>query len=188
MFELPMIRFDEKVYLERLQRGEFFMRSSLYYQSLDGKDTARSDPFDGAIPSNTLIDFPFSESGVSDIYNPRIMMGHTFIKSFFYYDKTDCHKIQDEIYLLSMKTAAKKALAEFSASYALIILNPSQLVEQVSYTCKKHALKLWYSEVEYLSSQELHKREIEFINGHSNIHPVFCKNENFNRNKNFVFV
>ena len=89
MFELPMIRVDGKEYLERLQKGEFFMRSSLYYQGLDGKDTARSDPFDGAIPATGNSGFPFSQLGISDIRNPRIMMGNTFIKCFFYYNKVD---------------------------------------------------------------------------------------------------
>ena len=89
MFELPMIRADEKEYLERLQSGEFYMRSSLYYQALDSTDTARSDPYDGAIPAPNPTGFPFSKLGISNISHPRIMMLHTFVKCFFHYNKTD---------------------------------------------------------------------------------------------------
>ena len=163
------------------------MRSSLYYQALDSKDTARSDPYDGAIPATKPTGSSFSKLGISHIRNPRIMMGHTFIKCFFYYDKTDCHQIQDGFYLLSMTADARKALSEFSSLYALIILKPSQLVEQVSLTCQKEALKLWYSEVEYLTSEELEQRRIEFLTGQSMIHPVFYKNIDFQSQQEFRF-
>ena len=187
MFELPMIRVDGKEYLERLRRGEFFMRSSLYYQTLDSKDTARSDPYDGAIPAPKLTGSSFSELGISNFRNPRIMIGHTFIKCFFYYDKTDCRQIQDGVYLLSMTADTKKALSEFSSLYALIILKPSQLVEQVSLTCQKEALKFWYSEVEYLTSEALEQRRIEFLTGQSKIHTVFYKNIDFQSQQEFRF-
>ena len=187
MFELPMIRVDDKEYLERLQEGEFFMRSSLYYQTLDGKDTARSDPYDGAIPSGNPTGFLFSKLGISGIRNPRIMMGHTFVKCFFYYGKTDCHQIQDGVYILSMTADARKALSAFTSSHVLLILNPSQLVEQVDQACKKQALKLWYSDAEYLTPEELAQREVEFITGQSTVHPVFCKNKDFQSQQEFRF-
>lgn len=187
MFEIPMIRVDQKEYLELLQEGEFFMRSSLYYQTLDDKDVARSDPYDGAIPSGNLTGFPFSELGISGITKPRIMMGHTFVKCFFYYRKTDCHQLQNGVYLLTMTADARNALSDFSSSYALIILKPSQFVEQVSLTCQKDALKLWRSEVKYLTSEELDQKSVEFLAGQSRIHPVFLKNKLFQSQQEFRF-
>lgn len=187
MFEIPMIRVDQKEYLERLQEGEFFMRSSLYYQTLDEKDTARSDPYDGTIPSVDPTGFPYSELGVSGITKPRIMMGHTFIKCFFYYNKTDCHQIQNGVYLLTMTADARNALSDFSSSYALIILKPSQFVEQVNLACQKAGLKLWYSEVGYLTSEELDQRRVEFLTGQSTTHPVFYKNKAFQFQQEFRF-
>lgn len=187
MFELPMIRIDGKEYLERLQEGEFFMRSNLYYQSLDGKDAARSDPYDGAIPATKLAGFPFAEFGISGITNPRIMMGHTFVKCFFYYRRTDCHQIQDGVYILTMKTDTRKALAEFISSHALIILNPSQLVEQVNQECEKRALKLWYGEVEYLTDEELRKRKIGLLTRSCRKNPCFYKSADYQEQQEFRF-
>lgn len=187
MFEIPMIRVDQKEYLELLQEGEFFMRSSLYYQTLDDKDIARSDPYDGTIPSSDPTGFPFSELGISGITKPRIMIGHTFIKCFFYYNKTDCHQLQNDVYLLTMTADARNALSDFSSSYALIILKPSEFVEQVSQTCQKEAVDLWYSEVEYLTSEEFNQRGIEFITGQSRRHPVFYKNKDFQSQQEFRF-
>lgn len=187
MFEIPMIRVDQKEYLERLQEGEFFMRSSLYYQTLDHKDAARSDPYDGTIPSDNLTGLPFSELGIAGITNSRIMIGHTFIKCFFYYNKTDCHQLQNGVYLLTMKADARNALSNFSSSYALIILKPSEFVEQVSRACHKEEVNLRYSEVEYLTSEELDQRSVEFLTGQSKTHPVFYKNEFFRSQQEFRF-
>lgn len=187
MFEVPMIRVDKKEYLERLQKGEFFMRSSLYYQTLEGTDTARSDPYDGAIPATTPTGLSFSKLGISDVSNPRIMIGHTFTKCFFHYNKTDCHPIEDGVYLLSMTADARKALASFSAPYALVILNPSKFVEQVDRACEKKALRLWYADVEYLTPQQLQKREHDFLTGRSKKHPGFYKRVDFQAQQEFRF-
>lgn len=187
MFELPLIRVDQKEYLVRLQEGEFFMRSSLYYQMLDGDDTARSDPFDGSIPASDFKSFPFSQFGISDISNSRIILGHTFIKSFFYCDKTDYRRIQEGIYLLSLSTAARKALEDFSAPYALIIFSPSQFVEQVSSVCERQKLKLWYDEVEYLTDEQLHERKIALLTGSSRKNPCFYKSTAFQNQQEFRF-
>lgn len=187
MFELPMIRVDGKEYLERLQKGEFFMRSSLYYQGLDGKDTARSDPFDGAIPATGNSGFPFSQLGISDIRNPRIMMGNTFIKCFFYYNKVDCRKLQEGIYILCLTADVRKTLSDFASSYALIILSPAQFVEQVSKACEKEGLALYCSDAEYRTPEELQQIGADFIMGRSKRHPSFYKRTSFQNQQEFRF-
>lgn len=187
MFELPMIRVDDKEYLERLQKGEFFMRSSLYYQGLDGKDTARSDPFDGAIPATGNNGFPFSQLGFSDIRNPRIMMGNTFIKCFFRYNKMNCGKLQEGIYILCLTTDVRKALSDFASSYALIILSPAQFVEQVSKACEKEGLALYCSDAEYRTPEELQQIGADFIMGRSKRHPSFYKRTSFQNQQEFRF-
>ena len=187
MFELPMIRVDGKEYLERFQKGEFFMRSSLYYQGLDDRDTARSDPYDGAIPATGSIDSPFLKLGISNIRNPRIMMGHTFIKCFFYYNEMECRKLQEGVYILCLTNDARKALSDFESSYALIILSPTQFVEQVNKACEREGLKLWYADVEYRTSEELQQIEIDFITGRSKKHPSFYKRMEFQNQQEFRF-
>ena len=187
MFEVPMIRVDKREYLERLQNGEFFMRSSLYYQALDCIDTARSDPYDGAIPATSTTGLLFSKLGISEVSNPRIMIGHTFIKCFFHYNKTDCYLIQDGVYLLNMTDDARKAVASFSAPYALVILNPSKFVEQVSRPCEKRASRLRCDDVEYLTTQNLQEREHDFLTGRYKKHPVFYKRVDFQAQQEFRF-
>lgn len=187
MFELPMIRVDDKEYLERLQKGEFFMRSSLYYQGLDDDDTARSDPFDGAIPATGNSSFHFSQLGISDVRNLRIMMGHTFIKCFFYYNKMECRKLQEGVYILYLTTGARKALSDFASSYALIILSPAQFVEQVSKACDREGVDLWYSDVEYRTTEELRQIKVDFMMGHYNKHPSFYKRKDFQNQQEFRF-
>ena len=187
MFELPLLRVDEKKYLERLQEGEFFMRSSLYYQMMDEKDIARSDPFDGAIPAADFTGFPLSQFGISDISNARIMLGNTFIKSFFHYDNNDCCQIQESIYCLRLSTCARKALLNFSASYALILISPSQLVEQVKSVCENQKLKLWYDEVEYLTDKQLYERKIGLATGKCRKNPCFYKSIDFQAQQEYRF-
>ncbi len=186
MFELPMLRVDKKEYLERLQAGEFFMRSSLYYQGLDYKDSARSDIFDGCIPAK-VEDFPYSEFGISKPENSRLMIGNTFLKSFFIYKENDCHIIQENVYLLTISDDAKNALSNFSEEHVIMIMSPCELVEKVNNICEKESLKLWYSEVEYLDYKEMNKRKIEFLTGKSMKNPVFYKDVEFKYQQEFRF-
>ena len=102
MFKLPLIRVDSLEYLQKMQAGELFMRNSLYYQALEQDDSVRSDPFDGSLPIEGVVDIPFMKSKDSLIHEPRVMTGNTFIKCFYNYSDRDCKKISQEEYSLTI--------------------------------------------------------------------------------------
>ena len=115
------------------------------------------------------------------------MMGNTFRKCFFRYNKMNCGKLQEGIYILCLTADVRKALSDFASSYALIILSPAQFVEQVSKACEKEGLALYCSDAEYRTPEELQQIGADFIMGCSKRHPSFYKRTSFQNQQEFRF-
>lgn len=157
MFEYPLIRFDDKKWLEELQQGKLFLRNALYYQYLESKDAARSDVYDGSIPaqlSKVVIDG-------KELSNGRFMNIKAFIKSFTCCDESDfiVGSKDDRYRLLSLSNETKAAIQGFNTNSALIIMSPSRFIEQIHNAAIKNNESAICQRVEYLSDSELQKKE-----------------------------
>ena len=103
----PLIRVDDLEYLKALQKGCIFMRSSLCYQYGDPKDKARTDQFDGSLPTYDYIRVKLPNGQFVD--NGRIMFLDCFVKCF-----TQCHTddlvITENGFRFSLKQGIKEQM------------------------------------------------------------------------------
>ena len=189
MFELPLIRLDKLEYLQKMQAGELYMRNSFYYQTLEQIDIARSDPYDGSLPTDGVIKMPAFGSKESQIQNPRIVMGDTFIKCFFYYSEQECTKTSSGEYLLLLSEDSKTELSSFNQDFALVIVSPNRFIEQVERACLQNQSKLWYSSIDYIDREEMTKLTEEFVKALQSekelINPSFYKDKRFSKQQEF---
>ena len=88
MFELPIIRFDDQKWLEELQKGQFYMRPSMYYQLMEEDGYVRNDPFDGSIPFPDNDKILKSISGKETV-RERLLLFDMFIKCFYHCTEED---------------------------------------------------------------------------------------------------
>ena len=86
MFEYPLIRFDNRKWLEKLQEGQLYMRPSIFYQQLEDDGEVRSDPYDGSIP---LADEKRIMERISgkDTFRERIVLFNRYVKCFYHCSK-----------------------------------------------------------------------------------------------------
>ena len=156
MFEFPLIRFDDRQWLIKLQNGEFFMRNSLYYQKIEAEDLARSDPYDGSIP------FPDTNSVMKEITgketkNERIVLLNRFIKCFYHCTDADFTYIGGNIWKLQLSKEAMQEVSNFKVDSAMIIFNPSAFINQVLKECNINSKRMWYGDVKYLDDKDYHQ-------------------------------
>ena len=165
------------------------MRNSLYYQALEQDDSVRSDPFDGSLPIEGVVDIPFMKSKDSLIHEPRVMTGNTFIKCFYNYSDRDCKKISQEEYSLTISDDSMSELITFKQDHALIIVDPVRYLDQIEQACQKQKASLYYSNVEYLDREELGLRTNELVcaveHDQPVKHPSFYKNKRFSKQQEF---
>lgn len=185
MFEFPLIRFENKNWLENLQNGEFFMRTNLYYQIIEINDLARGDQFDGALP------FPdechvFESTTGNSVLNPRLVEPNIFIKCFYHCSLDDFIQVNNYLWKLSLSDNAKKEMQRFHSDSALLIFSPCKFIEQVNKAfCSKNE-PVYYSDVTYLSDEQYSE-----ITGSIILNPEkrkllsFYKHERFSGQKEF---
>lgn len=117
---LPIVRISEITHLDELQNGTLFMRNLQYYQQLEQDDLARSDPFDGAIPTPGMTPKVLEKSPEKSEVNlktSRITTLNTYASCFFaikphQIDSSGCIKIPPDI---------ANELRKFNCEYAIII-------------------------------------------------------------------
>lgn len=148
----PVIRFAKKEYLEDLQNGKLFMRNVVYYQRLESVDTARSDPFDGAIPAPGLI--PRCLQGdprISDLNleTTRIMTFNTYVSCFF---GIEAHQIDSSGHIVLSNDVANE-LSKFSCENALII-DLNKFAERLGSTMLSSQTNLNFGHIKYLTNEE----------------------------------
>lgn len=184
MFEFPLIRFDNYEWNAKLQKGSFFMRTCLYYQTLESNDLARSDRYDGSIPDFT--------NGQKIYYNgkevlfPRYTVLGIFTKCFTQCMPTDFRKVNNHLLLLSFSDETKKAILDFGVDSALIIGSPSQFCQQLEVAFNKVNEPVIYAPVEYLSENELKCIETEIRETKTTNHiPALIKNDRFKYQQEF---
>lgn len=185
MFDYPLIRFDNRHWLELLQAGDFFMRTSLYYQRLEDVDLARRDPYDGSIP------FP-DKSGVikkltgKETENQRLMLLNRYVKCFYRCDETNFQYIGGSIWKVIFSDESIQEIKNFKVDSAMILFSPSQFVDQVKRACDQKQERVWVGNVAYLSGEDMQrKREQLFENPEIRNEIPFIKRSQFANQKEF---
>ena len=152
MFEYPLIRFDNKQWLELFQKGSFFARTFLYYQNLETDDVVRSDVYDGSIP------FPDKNGVIEAITgrktsNQKLVIMNRFIKSFFRCNESNFSFTPSGLLKLSFSKETKEEIRKFGTDSAMIIASPSELIKQVKFAADAKGERIWYGDVKYLNVQ-----------------------------------
>lgn len=145
MFEIPLIRFDDRKWLEKLQEGQLFMRPSIYYQLMEDDGDVRSDPYDGSIPFADNRRIMKRLSGKETI-RERIVMFNRYVKCFYRCTKENLIYGKG-IVKIRFSDSAIKAIQGFDTDSALVILSPSTLIKQIS---ERTEDAIWYGDVQYL--------------------------------------
>lgn len=164
MYELPLIRFDNRAFLEKLKQGELFMFSNLHYQSMEGEDETRGDYFDGSIPLSSIKQAEISLIG-RVLRHPRMMTLGVFIKCFTECSVNDFVKLNDRLWLLSFSEETKNAIRGFNVDSALIIGSPNKFLKQVRTEAEKKNKSFCAGSVEYLTDEELCRVERGILSG-----------------------
>lgn len=149
---LPIVRISEKMYLDDLQNGKLFMRNLQYYQFLECDDLARSDPFDGAIPTPGMIPKILEKSpeiSKVNLQTSRITTFNTYVSCFFgikphQIDSTGCIRISPDI---------ANELRKFNCEYAIII-DLNRFAERLQKIVETEQPMLNFGHVTYLSKQD----------------------------------
>ena len=161
MFELPLIRFDNKQWAEKLQAGEFFMRSSFYYQWKESDDLARSDPYDGSVP------FPnctFAQIGGHTVKNPRLMEPHMFIKCFFHCTLDNIIRVGTNRFRFLLSGETKEEIMKFNVDSALVITSPSKMLENIVSVFHNRGENVYYGNVEYCKKSDCEGKVNRILN------------------------
>ena len=182
----PLIRVDDLEYLKALQKGQIFMRSSLCYQFGDSSDTARTDLFDGSLPTLDYIRIKLPNGQFAE--NGKIMLLDCFIKCFI-----QCHiddlMITENGFRFSLKQGIKEQMKALDKKYAIII-ETLPFTKRFYARCDKEGIRCGVNPVQYLSEKMLIKKSKEystaFINASKGIepkkellHPIFYKPDKY---------
>lgn len=187
MFEYPLIRFDNKIWLEKLQNGEFYTRTSFYYQSIEENDLARSDPFDGSIPYPNKDEIMKKLTG-KETRNGRIVLPDRFIKCFYCCDSEDFEEVNNRIIKLKLSKESMETIKEFNTDSAMIIFNPSEFINQIKKECYKMKKRLWYGHVKYCEETQYSELLLSFPMDDSEINKLpFYKSKKFAHQKEYRF-
>lgn len=191
VFALPIIRADDKVYLEGLQRGELFMRNALYYQADEEKDP-RNDSYDSAVPVGDIFKIE-TNSEIGPIRNERLLGFGWYIKCFYQFKLSDIHQKNDGSYCLRMSNESKNWLSTLKKEH-VIILDTQKFIQRFYAYCDSSSLRNLAGAVHYLDDAEYREYSRAYIcamldaNAGRNlnrkiIHPVLCKRERFSINQ-----
>lgn len=164
MFELPLIRFDNRAFIEKLKQGELYMHSNLYYQGIEEEDETRGDHYDGSVPLSSIKQAKMSITG-RVLRHPRMMTLGVFIKCFTECSVNDFVKLNDRLWLLSFPEETKKAIQGFNVDSALIIGSPNKFLSQVKTEAEKQRKSACAGSVEYLTDEELGRVEQGILAG-----------------------
>lgn len=145
MFELPIIRFDDQKWLEELQKGQFYMRPSMYYQLIEDDGYVRNDPYDGSIPFPDNDKILKSISGKETV-RERLLLSDRFIKCFYHCTEEDIIYGSNLLKITFSKTAIQ-VIKSFEKDSALVIFNPTVLRDQIAKSTEELT---WCGDVQYL--------------------------------------
>lgn len=168
---LPLIRIDDEPWLNEYRKGKVFLRSQLYYQSLDSRDSARSDMFDGAIPAMTSKYFDSISKGLpagAEIDKSRIMNLNVFISCLFAFNDANVFRVNEDAIKLSLSEENKAALREFKKDSALVIFDRDEFERRIYASARENQTPCIAQNVEYcdFSDQETStKLIVESIGG-----------------------
>lgn len=182
----PLIRVDNKDFLEQLQQGELFMRNSLYYNSGDSTDTARTDKFDGSYPTTPVQTFLNKDLYNLNLNNSRFMMIDAFVKCFFHYYPKNAEKYGRTGLRYRISDASRKELSSFGSDSVMIIFDAKAFYTQFETACQQQNIEYNYCDVTYLSKDERNKESMKLINLNPNtLNPAFVKEKRFSYQQEF---
>lgn len=186
-FELPLLRVDKKEYLEDLRRGKLYLRNNLYYQRLEADNEVRSDPNDGSLPTEGIVESPSIDG--KTLRNMRITQGNAYIKCFYHYKQEDVVKINERYYRLTIPEEAKQSLMSFGSDHVMVISSPIIFTSRIEEAALKAGDTSHCENVEYFDEKGIRNKTIEFINGLNNgvmtSNPIFCKDIKYKDQQEF---
>lgn len=186
-FELPLLRVDKKEYLEDLQRGKLYLRNNLYYQKLEADNDVRSDPYDGSLPTDGVLESPTING--TPLRNMRLTQGNAYIKCFYHYKQKDVVRINERYYRLTIPEEAKESLMSFGSDHVMIIFSPIVFAYRIDEAALKVGDTSYCKDVEYLDEEGLRNKTIELIaglnNGEMSDNPIFYKDVKFKDQQEF---
>ena len=194
VFTLPIIRADDKVYLEELQRGELFMRNALYYQDDEEKDS-RNDPYDSAVPVKNILEIK-TDPEIGPVNHERLFGFGWFIKCFYQFKLSDLHRKNDGSYCLRMSDESKDWLSSLGKEYVIIIFNTRKFMQRFYTYCDSSGLRNLASPVSYLDDTEYREYSLAFVHEMLNVYagkdlsqklisPLLCKRKKYSINQEF---
>lgn len=187
VFALPIIRADDKAYLEELQRGELFMRNAIYYQADEEKDP-RNDTYDSAMPVGDLFSVK-TVPKIGTVKNERLIDFGWYIKCFYQFKPSDIHRKHDGSYCLRMSSESKKWFSELNKEH-VIILQTREFIRRFYAYCNLSDLRHAADAVHYLDDVQYKEYKQAYIcamlnaftnkdNNRKIILPTLCKRERF---------
>lgn len=178
--EFPLIRFDNKEWLEKLNQGDLFLRHSLYYQGLDSQDSARSDTYDGSIPAEHLVELKCKENGNEiQIQNSRLMNLNYYIKCFFHCNGGNIKLYPPNYFEFVFSEKCKQEIRSFNVDSALIIFSPTKFFSQIQNVCTKRNETVSIDDVHYLDEKQYSVAAQGIVNGTTCTETVFYKHKRF---------
>lgn len=187
VFALPIIRADDKTYLEELQCGELFMRNAIYYQADEEKDP-RNDAYDSAMPVGDLFGVK-TVPKIGSVNNERFIDFGWYIKCFYQFKPSDIHRKHDGSYCLRMSSESKKWFSELKKEY-VIMLHTREFIRRFYAYCDLSDLRHAAGAVHYLDDVQYKEYKRAYICAMLNafadkdynqkiILPTLCKRERF---------
>lgn len=153
-----LIRTDKLEYLQDLQAGNVFMRTSLYYQNMEDEDLARKDYLDGSIPASDKYFRVELPSDLGPCQNSRFTEMNCYIKSFHQYNSSDIRQIDEKTLACEFSEETRTSLREFGNDYAMIILG-QVFVQRFELACAQNELENGSGSICYMNDEQYASHE-----------------------------
>ncbi len=181
---LPTLIMAKDVFLNKLQKGEVYLKNCLYYQQME-YDEQRGDKYDSGIPSKL---FSFK-----DVTNGRITIPSAYIKSFFQYKPQNVKMLSETqlaFYIPDNSAKSLKKLSETTEGNALLIWDTKEFISRFVKKCDELNMKYCFSPVEYVDDSQYADCEEMLIQGINEqrdcvLNPVFIKRKSYEPQQEF---
>lgn len=161
-----LIRTDALTYLQDLQEGKLFMRTSLYYQNMEADDLARKDHLDGSIPDSGKYFKVSLPPEIGPIRNSRFTEMNCYIKCFHQYSLSDLHRIDEHTLALEFSEETRNSLRAFGNDYAMILLG-DKFIQQFKHACESKGFTCGCGSICYMNEEQYATHEaavLQYVN------------------------
>ena len=187
---LPLLRIADEIWLKEYIQGHIFLRSHLYFQSLEETDTARADKFDGAVPAiNSNVFDSMQCSSNRKVSNIRIMNLNVFVGCLFSFQSSNIRNYQDGRPVLFLSDNNIEEIRGFKSDSVLIIHNKAEFTHRLRLASAHSGIPCKIGTVKYnkCSSEVVSDGLLgEYLGGHKNFETIpFLKDDRFRYQQEF---